>query len=132
MPKKNHYIEKVDKLIGKRVYLLRLAKGLSCEQLASMISVSDKQMYKYENAQSRMSTGRLMLIAKALKIDVAYFLQDVENIESSDDDIDATRHQHLCIAVSRNFLRIKSKETQRIIHELAKDIVKTQDEKTKD
>ncbi|MFV9884760.1 MAG: transcriptional regulator, partial [Rickettsia conorii subsp. raoultii] len=40
MGRKNDIIQKIDSFIGKKIYSLRLAKGLSRQQLAEVIDVT--------------------------------------------------------------------------------------------
>ncbi|MCC8400136.1 MAG: transcriptional regulator, partial [Rickettsia endosymbiont of Platyusa sonomae] len=44
MARNNDYISKIDKLIGQKIYSLRLAKGLSRQQLAKTIDVTLQQL----------------------------------------------------------------------------------------
>ncbi|MCC8399747.1 MAG: helix-turn-helix domain-containing protein [Rickettsia endosymbiont of Platyusa sonomae] len=110
MARNNDYISKIDKLIGQKIYSLRLAKGLSCQQLAKAIEVTHQQLQKYEIGSNRIPIGRLILIAKALEKNTGYFyegLEDIKNIEPVQ-----TQHQRLCIEVSRNFMKIRNPEYQ--------------------
>ena len=43
MARKNDYIEEIDKFIGNKIYSLRLAKGLSRQQLSQVIGVTHQQ-----------------------------------------------------------------------------------------
>ncbi len=83
MARKNDYISKVDKLIGERIYSLRLAKGLSRQQLAKAIEVTHQQLQKYEIGLNRIPIGRLILIAKALEKNIDYFYEDLEDIKNN-------------------------------------------------
>ena len=40
MARKNNHIEQIDKIIGDKVYSLRLVKGLSRQQLSKAIGVT--------------------------------------------------------------------------------------------
>ncbi|MFV9897684.1 helix-turn-helix domain-containing protein, partial [Rickettsia conorii] len=73
MGRKNDIIQKIDSFIGKKIYSLRLAKGLSRQQLAEVIDVTHQQLQKYEKAINRISVGRLVLIAEALDRHIDYF-----------------------------------------------------------
>jgi transcriptional regulator with XRE-family HTH domain len=54
MGRKNSYLDKIDKFIGQKIYSLRLAKGLSREQLSKVIGVTHQQLQKYENGTNRV------------------------------------------------------------------------------
>ncbi|WP_375334075.1 helix-turn-helix domain-containing protein [Candidatus Tisiphia endosymbiont of Xenochironomus xenolabis] len=122
MARNNDYISKIDKLIGQKIYSLRLAKGLSRQQLAKTIDVTLQQLQKYETGFNRISIGRLILIAKALEKNIDYFyegLEDIKNIEPIQ-----TQHQRLCIEVSRNFMRICNPEYQQAVNALIHSLIK--------
>ncbi len=121
MAKKNIYIQEIDKIIGDKIYSLRLAKGLSRQQLADSIGVTHQQLQKYEKGLNRISVGRLVLIAKALGRSVDYFYSDVD---SRDGEETSTQHQRMCIEVSRNFMKIKSAEHQNAVNTLIKSLIK--------
>lgn len=121
MVRKNDYILKVDKFIGGKIYSLRLAKGLSRQQLSKVIGVTHQQLQKYEKGTNRISVGRLVLIAKALSKDVSYFY---EGLEANDKEPVMTQHQRMCIEVSRNFMKILSSEHQNAVNTLVKSLSK--------
>ncbi|WP_341759846.1 helix-turn-helix transcriptional regulator [Candidatus Tisiphia endosymbiont of Ptychoptera albimana] len=122
MARNNDYISKIDKLIGQKIYSLRLAKGLSRQQLAKTIDVTLQQLQKYETGFNRISIGRLILIAKALEKNIDYFyegLEDIKNIEPIQ-----TQHQRLCIEVSRNFMKICNPAYQQAVNALIHSLIK--------
>ena len=49
MGRTNNQLAKIDKSIGQKIYSLRLAKGLSRQQLSKVIGVTHQQLQKYEN-----------------------------------------------------------------------------------
>lgn len=111
MPRRNELTQAVDKIVGERINVLRLTKGLSLEQLASKIGVKHQQLHKYESASNRVSAGRLAAIARALKKPISYFF-DEEDIEI------LSQHQRMAIEVSRNFLKIKNPAHQIAVSDL--------------
>ena len=80
----------VDIHVGRKVRELRLARGLSQQELAEKIGVSFQQLQKYERASNRISCGRLADISAALRIPIEEFFQ-LENApdEQSDPPSDA-------------------------------------------
>jgi len=58
--------------IGERIRIRRLQLGLSLDELAGRIGVNYQQVQKYETGD-RVAGGRLMVIAKALKVSINYF-----------------------------------------------------------
>ena len=120
MARKNNYIKQIDKLIGGKIYSLRLYKGLSRQQLSSVIGVTHQQLQKYEKGTNRISMGRLVLIAKALGQALDYFYADLDK----DQEPILTKHQRMCIEISRNFMKIQSAEHQSAVSALIRSLVK--------
>ena len=121
MVRKNDYIQEVDYYIGKEIYSLRLAHGLSLQQLSQEMGVTHQQLRKYEKGINRISAGRLVLIAKALSKDVAFFYK---NIDSTNKEPMRTGHQRMCIEVSRNFMRITNSSHQEAVNILVNSLSK--------
>lgn len=118
MARKNDFLNKVDKIIGDKIYSLRLAKGLSRIQLAEAIEVTHQQLQKYEKGLNRMSIGRLILAAKALDKNIGYFLGNIDEEEDIEKTI--TKHQRMCIEVSRNFMKITNPRYQEVVNFLVR------------
>lgn len=121
MARKNDYIVKIDKFVGEKIYSLRLAKGLSRQQLAESIGVTHQQLHKYEKGTNRLSIGRLILVAQALSKDISYFYEGLDTSEPAET---VTKHQRMCIEVSRNFMKIESADHQNAINALVKSLSK--------
>ncbi len=134
MARKNEYISKIDKLVGEKIYSLRLAKGMSRQQLAAEISVTHQQLQKYEKGGNRISVGRLVLIAQALEKDIAYFYGDIKISDNINTNLETeeliTKHQRMCIEVSRNFMRLKRPEHQIAISKLLKSLASNVEEES--
>ena len=121
MARRNEFISEIDKLIGGKVYSLRLAKGLSRQQLSKAIGVTHQQLQKYEKGLNRISAGRLVLIARSLGANVSYFYSEIEKENVTPEP---TQHQRMCIEVYRemtiNYKQITEEEIKEKIkqHEL--------------
>ena len=103
MARKNNDINHIDTHIGQKIYSLRLAMGMSRQELGDQIGVTHQQCQKYEKGTNRVSAGRLALIAKVLNKPIDYFYADInKDVESV-----ITHHQRMCIELSRNFMKIK-------------------------
>jgi transcriptional regulator with XRE-family HTH domain len=109
---------KIDKYIGNKILSLRLALGLSRDQLAKKIDVTQQQLQKYEKGTNRISVSRLVVIAKALSQGVSYFYEGL----SDDNEPVVTQHQRMCIEVSRNFMKIESAKNQTAVNILIKSL----------
>ena len=117
MARKSEFTEKVDIIIGMKIHELRIAMGLSRQQLALRINVTHQQLQKYEKGTNRISAGRLASIAKALRKPVAYFFDEIDQTHAM-----PTQHQRMCIEVSRNFMRIKSPMHQNAVNLLVRTL----------
>lgn len=122
MARKNEYIQEIDKIIGNKIYSLRLGNGLSRQQLATVIGVTHQQLQKYEKGTNRISVGRLVLIAKALGKNINFFY---EGLEDQKEEVVITQHQRMCIEISRNFMKIQNADHQSAVNTLVKSLVRS-------
>jgi len=67
----------IDITVGARITSLRLAKGMTQTDLATLIGVSFQQLQKYERGSNRVSASRLWRIAEALNVPMTYFFDGV-------------------------------------------------------
>ncbi len=118
MARKNSEIDNIDRNIGNKIYQLRLAKGISRQELGDKIGVTHQQCQKYEKGLNRVSAGRLALIAKVLNKDITYFYENVEKPAQEKN----THHQRMCIEVSRNFMKIRNSIHQDAVNTLVKSL----------
>ncbi len=123
MARKNNHIEQIDKIIGGRVYSLRVAQGIARKQLAKLIEVTPQQLQKYEKGTNRISVGRLVLIAKSLGEEISYFYKGLE--QNKQQEI-LTQHQRLCLELARNFRKIVNSDHQNAVNILIKSLLKQQ------
>lgn len=73
----NRQVHTVDYLVGRRVRLLRLERGMSQADLARGLGLSFQQVQKYERGVNRISASKLFEISEALRVDVADLFADV-------------------------------------------------------
>jgi transcriptional regulator with XRE-family HTH domain len=121
MARKNNNIDIIDKYIGNKIYELRLARGMSRQELGQKVGVTHQQCQKYEKGTNRISAGRLMLIAKVLNKSIEYFYESVDATSAPEM---RTNHQRMCIEVSRNFMRIENSVYQDAVNHLVKTLAK--------
>ena len=105
----------------EKIFELRLARGLSRQELGDKIGVTHQQCQKYEKGVNRISAGRLMLIAKVLDKPIEYFFVDA-NINKKISPIN-TEHQRMCMEISRNFMKIRNEHHKDAINTLVKSLV---------
>ena len=65
----------LDALVGARIRMFRLNRGMSQTVLAERIGVTFRQLQKYERGTDRVGAGRLSLIAAALGVPVGEFFE---------------------------------------------------------
>ena len=70
-------LDKIDKLIGKKIYNLKVDRDMSRSDLAKKAGVSQQQIAKYEDATNKISASRLALLAKVLNKDISYFYESI-------------------------------------------------------
>ena len=121
MVKKHDIISKVDKFVGDKVFQMRLALGLSRQELSAIINVTHQQLQKYEKGINRISIGRLLLIADALDKDVEYFYKGFNKNQNTKS---VTNHQRMCIELSRNFMKINDDNHQIAVNTLVKSLAR--------
>ena len=77
-------VKYIDAHIGQRIAHLRKLRKLSQTTLGKMCGVGMQQMSKYEKGKSRITAGRLWLIALALNADLDSFYDDLGIIKAPD------------------------------------------------
>lgn len=129
MARKIKYIDQIDNFIGKKIQELRLASGLSRQQLGDKIEVTHQQLQKYEKGINRVSAGRLAVIAKFLNKPVSYFYEGIEPIESDErvDSGEIIQNQRMCIEVSRNFMKIRKPEHKDAVNSLIRSLANSEE-----
>ena len=68
----------VDKLVGRNIRVLRLAKGLSQTKLADALGVTFQQVQKYEKGTNRVGSGRLLKISGILGVKITDFFEGTD------------------------------------------------------
>ena len=127
MARKVEYIEQIDRYIGSKIQELRLAHGMSRQDLGDLIEVTHQQLQKYEMGINRVSAGRLAFIAKYLNTSVATFYEGLDSsLKASESDIDLNQSQRMCIEVSRNFMRIKNPEHKEAVNSLVRILARSE------
>jgi transcriptional regulator with XRE-family HTH domain len=65
--------EMIDRRVAARIRARRIEMGITLQGLARQIGVAFQQAHKYERGLSRISAGRLYIVAHALKTPVGFF-----------------------------------------------------------
>jgi len=67
----------IDKKIGNMITKLRIAAGLTMQEFANRIGITQQQAHKYEKGLNRVSVARLCMIAEALDVPPSYFFEEM-------------------------------------------------------
>jgi transcriptional regulator with XRE-family HTH domain len=65
----------LDVMVGARMRMLRVNRGMSQATLAKQIGVTFQQIQKYERGTNRVGASRLSLVASALGVSVGEFFE---------------------------------------------------------
>ncbi len=121
-------VEDVDKLVSKKLRMRRIFLGPSQQDLAKAANVSIQQIQKYEKATNRISSGRLYLFAKFLKVPVNYFFGELEaNVSSVQKQFDDTKvsdqvSEGEVIKLVKSYVVISEDKVRKKFVELVKEV----------
>src|ERR1700694_3753708 len=88
----------VDRVVGRRVRMLRVSRGLSQSDLGRKLGVTFQQVQKYENGANRISASKLYETAGVLGVEVAQLFTDAGDADKLAADLDPPRRVDLLIA----------------------------------
>ena len=66
----------IDRQVGVRVRMQRVALKMSQQQLAAELGISFQQVQKYEKGSNRIGASRLRRLAEILQVPVGFFFED--------------------------------------------------------
>jgi transcriptional regulator with XRE-family HTH domain len=101
-PRRKQGFADADRYIGARLRLCRTTKGLSLQQLSTMVGITYQQAHKYELAHSRLPAGMLAAFAAALGVPPGWFFEGL----GPDDGTGFSNQQRLHLELSRSFAGI--------------------------
>ncbi|MBV5266624.1 helix-turn-helix domain-containing protein [Pinisolibacter aquiterrae] len=78
MPDTPHRITDADRAVAARLRHHRQARGLTQRGLAALTSDTERAISFYERATTRVSARKLVDLARALEIPIAWFCADVD------------------------------------------------------
>jgi transcriptional regulator with XRE-family HTH domain len=115
MRKKDEFITKVDAHVGRKIYELRIAFGMTRDAIAQKIGVTHQQFAKYENGSNRLSIGRLILLAGIFGKPPSYFYEGITKYVLTPEE---ESRQRLALEYSKNFKGIKNESIKETINKL--------------
>lgn len=122
MPRTVEAISALDVHIGNQIRKRRILCGMSRKELGVPTEVTHQQLQKYERGTNRISASRLYLIARALSVHIEYFYEGFEDGQEKATNALPSKHQRMCLEVSRNFMKIKHSEHQDAVNHLVRTL----------
>jgi transcriptional regulator with XRE-family HTH domain len=121
----------VDRHVGARIRMQRMARGFSQTALGKAVGVTFQQVQKYEKATNRVSASRLQRIANVLKVAPDFFFEgaQVKVVGSSGKEVTITDEfisSRDGVALSHAFTRIRDVKIRRSIVLLVEQIAQVQ------
>lgn len=74
----------IDIHVGMRLRLARTHAELSQTAVADHVGNTYQQIQRFENGTNRISASRLLLLARALGVDVGFFFEGAEDTDSGE------------------------------------------------
>ena len=112
----------VDKHVGLRLRIRRLALRMSQTALADSIGVTFQQVQKYEKGTNRVSASTLQKLSETRHVPIAYFFEGLSR-QPALDESNTEWAEFLSVpeglALMKAFQNIKSSELRRALVELA-------------
>ncbi len=109
----------IDVYVGAKIKSLRIAMGVTQQQLGGELGITFQQMQKYENGKNRVSAGKLWQIAVALGVTPGHFFPAPnENARSPAETASAN------VRTSRMIGRIKDPTTRKALDGLISALAK--------
>lgn len=105
MSKTQTEVHPVDKHVGEKVRLRRLALGLTQSDLAKTLGLTFQQVQKYEKGTNRVSASKLFETARGLHVPIAFFFEGLPETGAGGGDETAIIHQIMGDKEDLEFLR---------------------------
>lgn len=109
--------KEINVYVGHQIRDRRVLLGMTQADLARRLDLSYQQVQKYEAADNQVSFARLLEIAEALSIDMAYFTPpSIHNIHV--DELEHAGKERGKISLIRNFECIADQKVRQTITQL--------------
>lgn len=82
--------ENYNKLIGVRVKMLRIAKGISQTELAKLIGVTQTHLSNIENGRAGLTIPNLIKLHEVLEAPISKFFEEIEGKQPEEEKLDLT------------------------------------------
>jgi len=108
--------------VGQRIRARRMAQGMSQTELGNLLGVTFQQVQKYEKGVNRVGAGRLVRVAEALEVEVAFFFGGTDSGSQDTRAILGFLDTAYSLRLLRAFSRIPHAEVQRAVVDLVESI----------
>jgi transcriptional regulator with XRE-family HTH domain len=115
-----------DQELGRRIRAHRLRLGYSQEKLGAMLGLTFQQVQKYEKGTNRVSSGRLIEIAKLLDVHPMELLTEERhsgNGSSNSSPFEFIQNSR-ALKLLKAFSQIKDRELQNTVVDLCEQIIR--------
>jgi len=115
-----------DQELGRRIRAHRLRLGFSQEKLGAMLGLTFQQVQKYEKGTNRVSSGRLIEIAKLLGVHPMDLLEEERHSGSSSPNSSPFEfiQNARALKLLKSFSQIRDRELQHAVVDLCELIVR--------
>ena len=108
--------------VGRRIRARRIAQGMSQTELGSRLGVTFQQVQKYEKGINRVGAGRLVRVAEALDVPVAFFFAGTDSDSVDTRALMGFLDSTYALRLLRAFSRVSEPNLQRSLVELVERI----------
>ncbi|MCX8132640.1 MAG: helix-turn-helix domain-containing protein [Roseococcus sp.] len=109
----------IDAELGRRLWELRLRRGITRREAAERLGVTAQQVQKYELGQDRLSIGRLVRLAALLEAPLPLLLEGLSASATDESAGAAARRHEENVALLRSFALIEAPELREAVLQLA-------------
>ena len=117
-----------DQELGRRIRAHRLRLGFSQEKLGAMLGLTFQQVQKYEKGTNRVSSGRLIEIAKLLEVHPMDLLDDEHQSTGSTNGASSSPFEFIqnsrALKLLKAFAQIRDRELQNALVDLCELVVR--------
>jgi transcriptional regulator with XRE-family HTH domain len=103
----------VDRFLGHRIKRLRLDAGMTQQQVARQLGVSNQQVHRYEKAISRFSAERLLAVARVFDVAVGDLFEAYSGAPT--DRIGDPTTSRMLLDLTRSFLELEPKHQDALV-----------------
>jgi transcriptional regulator with XRE-family HTH domain len=118
--------DRIDKLVGRNIRVLRLKKGMPQTELGAALGLTFQQIQKYEKGVNRIGSGRLYKIAVIFNVPVASLFEGSDTSSGKEESIYSMLADPTCLRLVEAMAEIEDASVRRSIAELAEKIASGQ------